>query len=58
MAEAIEVAVRVRANFLLAESTGAAVHKGATVRVIPANIGRRWGDDFGHEDVDLQTLEP
>jgi hypothetical protein len=58
MAEAVEVAVRHRANFLLAELAGAAVHHGAAVRVTPANIGKRWVDVFRHEDVDLQTIEP
>jgi hypothetical protein len=58
MAKAIEVAVRHRANFLLAELAGAALHHRAAVRVTPANVGRSWGDVFRHEDVDLQTVQP
>ena len=58
MAEAVDVAVRRRANFLLAELAGAAVHHGAAVRVTRGNVGRRWADVFRDEDVDLQTIEP
>jgi hypothetical protein len=58
MAEAVEVAVRRRANPLLAELVGAAVHHGAAVRVTPANVGRTWVDVFRAEDLDLQTIEP
>ena len=58
MAEAVEVAVRHRANFLLAELVGAAVHHGAAVRLSPGNVGKAWGDVFRHEDVELQTIEP
>jgi len=58
MAEAVEVAVRHRANFLLAELAGTAVHHGAAVRVTPANIGKARADVFRHEDVDLQAIEP
>jgi hypothetical protein len=58
MAEAVEVAVRRPANFLLAELAGAAVHHGAAVRVTPANLGKTWVDVFRQEDVDLQTIEP
>jgi len=58
MAEAIDVAVRHRANFLLAELVGAAVHHGAAVRLTPGNIGRNWGDVLRQEGIELQTIEP
>jgi len=58
MAEAVDVAVRHRANLLLAQLVGAAVHHGAAVRVTPGNVARRWADVFRDADIDLQTIEP
>jgi len=52
---AVAVADTERANLLLAELVGAAVHHGAAVRVTPENTGRGWpqimagaGVDFGN----------
>ena len=58
MAEAVEVAIRHRANLLLAELVGAAVHHGAAVRVTSRNVGRSWPDVFPQENVNFQVIEP
>jgi len=58
MATAVEVAVRHRANFLLAELVGAAVTHGAAVRVTRANAGRTWADVMQAHALDFRTLEP
>jgi hypothetical protein len=58
MANAVEVAVGHRANFLLAELVGAALTHGAAVRVTPRNVGRTWADVMGAREIDFRTIEP
>jgi hypothetical protein len=51
----VRVAVVHKANFLLAELVGAAVHYGASVRVTEANVGRTWTSTMESESVDFAT---
>lgn len=46
-----------RANLLLAELMGAAVHHGAAVRVTPANQGRTWAHLMEAEGIDFATVD-
>lgn len=56
--EADNVAVEYRANLLLAELVGAAVHHRAAVRVTPPNQGRAWPQLMQQAGVDFVTVEP
>jgi len=58
MANAAEVAVRHRANYLLAELVGAALTHGAAVRVTSANLGRTWSEVMHAHAIDFRTVEP
>ncbi|MGH9067846.1 MAG: hypothetical protein ACRD0J_10210 [Acidimicrobiales bacterium] len=49
----VRVAVAHRANLLLAELVGAAVHHGASVRITEANVGRPWPATMEAEGVDF-----
>ncbi|MGH9306013.1 MAG: hypothetical protein ACRD0I_03910 [Acidimicrobiales bacterium] len=49
----VRVAVVHRANLVLAELVGAAVHHGASVRVTEANIGLHWPTTMDAEGVDF-----
>ncbi len=46
-----------RANLLLAELVGAAVHHQAAVRVATANVGRTWAQVMEAEHVDFASLD-
>ncbi len=56
--EAIHVATSYRANLLLAELVGAALHHRAAIRVTPGNVGRTWARLMEAEGVDFATVEP
>jgi hypothetical protein len=56
--QSVRIAVAHRANLLLAELAGSAVHYGAAVRLTAANIGRTWPTVLQTEGVDLVTVEP
>jgi hypothetical protein len=58
MEQAVGVAVRHRANLLLAELVGAALYHQAALRVTPANEGKTWAQLMDAEGVDFATLEP
>ena len=58
MAEAGEVAVAHRANFLLAELVGAALSYRAAVRVSVGNVGRTWPEIMRAHDIDFRAVEP
>jgi len=58
MEEMIRVAVAHRANLILAELVGAALHHRAAVRITRANVGRRWATLFDAEGLDLGVIEP
>jgi hypothetical protein len=58
MAPAVEVAVRHRANLLLAELVGAALTYGAAVRVTRGNLGRTWADVMHANNIDFRAIEP
>jgi hypothetical protein len=58
MANAVEVAVRHRANLLLAELVGAALTYGAAVRVTRGNLGRTWADIMHANNIDFRAIEP
>ncbi len=58
MGNAVEVAVRHRANFLLAELVGAALTYGAAVRVTPRNVGETWADVMHAHNIEFGTVEP
>ena len=58
MPNAVEVAVRHRANFLLAELVGAALTHHAAVRVTAGNVGKAWADIMQANGVDFATVEP
>ena len=47
-----------RANLSLAELAGAAVHYGAAVRPITANVGPTWPSVMQMEGFDLATVQP
>lgn len=55
--EALRVAAGHRANLLLAELVGAALHHRAAVRVTPANQGKTWARLMEAEGVDFGTVE-
>ena len=50
------VALRRRANLLLAELVGAALHHRAAVRVTEANQGRSWSQVMADEGVDFEIV--
>lgn len=54
--EALQVAVDHRANLLLAELVGAALHHRAAVRVTPANQRKTWSRLMEAEGVDFATV--
>lgn len=54
--EAVAVALRRRANLLLAELVGAALHHRAAVRVTEANQGRSWSQVMADEGVDFEIV--
>jgi len=56
--EAVHVAIGHRANLLLAELVGAALHHRAFVRVAPGNQGKTWAELMETEGVDFATVEP
>ena len=56
IAKAVDVSVRHRANLLLAELVGAALHLGAAVRVTKQNSGRAWPAIMRDEGVDFSVL--
>jgi hypothetical protein len=56
MALAVEVAVRHRANLLLAEFVGAALDHGAFVRVTPDNERKSWAQIMDAEGIDFATI--
>lgn len=56
--EAAKVALSHRANLLLAELVGAALHHRSAIRVTPANQGKTWAELMGAEGVDFATVEP
>jgi hypothetical protein len=58
MADAVEIAVRHRANVLVAELAGAALTHRAAVRVTRANVGGTWAAVMSVHDVDFATVEP
>ncbi len=58
MAEAVDVAVAHRANFLFAELVGAALSYRAAVRVTVGNVGRTWHDVMRTHDIDFRAVEP
>lgn len=51
--EAVRMAVVHHANLLLAETLGAALHHGASVRVTEANVGRTWSSAMEAEGIDF-----
>lgn len=51
----VRVATTHRANLLLAELLGAAVHHQAAIRVTPANVGRTWARTMEAEGIDFDT---
>lgn len=53
--EAVHVAISHRANLLLAELVGAALHHRAAIRVTPGNQGRTWAQLMQAEGVDFAT---
>jgi len=57
MAAAVEVAVEHRANFLLAEFVGAAVHHRAAIRVTLANVGKTWPGLMAAYQLDFATID-
>ncbi len=58
IAEAICIATSYRANLLLAELVGAALHHRAAIRVTPGNVGKTWARLMEAESVDFATVEP
>jgi hypothetical protein len=58
MGQAVGVAARHRANLLLSELVGAALHHGAAIRVTAANQGRTWSELMDAEGIDFATIEP
>lgn len=56
--EAVQVAIGHRANLLLAELVGAAIHHQAAVRVTPGNQGKTWAELMETEGVDFATVAP
>lgn len=56
--KAVEVGVRHRANLLLAELVGCAVHHHAAVRVTTANQGRDWAGIMEAEGIDFDVVDP
>ena len=52
----VRIAVEHGANLLLSDLVGAAVHHGAAVRVMHANVGRSWPSVMEAEGVDFATL--
>lgn len=56
--DAVQVAVAHRANLLLAELVGAALHHRAAVRVTPQNEGKNWAQLMETAGVDFSTVEP
>lgn len=58
MAEAVDVAVRHRANRLLAELVGAALKHRAEIRMTPSNVGRTWAGVMDAEGIRFGILEP
>jgi hypothetical protein len=58
MAEAVDVAVADRANFLFAELVGAALSYRAAVRVAVGNVGRAWPAVMRTHDIDFRAIEP
>ena len=54
--ETVRAAVLHRANFLLAEILGAAVHHGASVRITEANVGRTWQATMEADGVDFAAV--
>ena len=58
IAEAVDIAVLHRANFLFAELVGAALHYRAAVRVSVGNLGKTWVDVMRTHDIDFRTVEP
>lgn len=58
MPEAVDIAVRYRANLLLAELAGAVRHHGAALRVTPENVGTSWTHLMDAEGLDFATVEP
>ena len=58
MEAAVAVAAGDRANLLLAELVGAALHHRAAIRVTPANKGKSWTRVMEAEGIDFQTVEP
>lgn len=56
--EAATVALTHRANLLLAELAGAALHYRAVIRVTPENQGRTWAELMRAEGLDFATVEP
>ena len=57
MEEAAGIAVRYRANLLLAQFAGAALKHDAAVRVTPGTLGRSWEAVMDAEHVDFATFE-
>lgn len=55
--EAVRTGIEHRANLLLAELVGAAVHHQAAVRVTTANEGRSWGAVMDASGVDFATVD-
>jgi len=58
MANAVDIAVRHRANFLLAQLVGAALTHSAAVRVTVGNVGKTWADIMHAHGIDFRTMEP
>ena len=56
--QSVRIAVEHRANLLLAELAGSALHYGAAVRLTAANVGRTWPTVMRTEGIDLATVEP
>ena len=56
--EAVHVAAGHRANLLLAELVGAALHHRAAVRVTPGNQGNTWAELMATEGIDFAAVEP
>jgi len=57
MGEAVSVAVRHPANYLLAELVGAALKYDADIMVTPASVGRTWAAIMDVEQVSFATHE-
>jgi hypothetical protein len=56
--QSVRIAVAHRANLLLAELAGSALHYGAAVRLTAANVGRTWATVMQTEGINLSTVQP